>query len=54
MNIEDYEFADDTIKAMNSSKRDILFFIEDTTFVLQKNDAIVLAKHFKLTADDLL
>ena len=53
MNIEEYKFNDDTIKAMASSKKDILFFIEDTTFVLTKPDVIALAKHFQLTADDI-
>ena len=53
MDIKDYQFADTTIKAAHSSKRSILFFLEDTTFVIEKKDVVALAKHFKLTSDDL-
>ena len=53
MSIEQHKFDDSTIKAVQSSKRTVLFTIEDTTFILQKDDSIALAKHFNLTSADI-
>ena len=57
MSIEDYEFVDSEIKECFPLKYKSmvgLCFREDTDMVcIHKKDALALAKHFKLTEEDL-
>ena len=67
MNIENYKFSDDDIVCSNATDIDLNLDITYTehngyfgngegevTVILSKFDAIALAKHFKLTANDLI
>ena len=52
MNIEDYDFGDQ-VYTVEKSQNVILFKIFEHELFIGKSGAIALAKHFKLTADDL-
>ena len=56
MNILNYEFSDMYMpKALNANETAVCLEVEGLPWVLlYKNDVIALAKHFKLTSDDLL
>lgn len=55
MSIEDYEFDDEDISVVDStSDLDIIELSIGACFYLERRDVIALAKHFKLTSDDLL
>ena len=51
MNIEEYEFSDGLICL--DSEDHYAGFIHEGYFELDRDDVIALAKHFKLTADDI-
>ena len=55
MNIEDYEFTDGGINSIESANEIAVCINVDAAawVAIFKEDAIQLAKHFKLTADDL-
>jgi hypothetical protein len=54
MDIEDYEFDDEDISVVDStSDLDIIELSIGACFYLERRDVIALAKHFKLTVDDL-
>ena len=55
MNIKDHDFFDDDLSYCHDTPGEIYFDIkcEVPTVMLNKDDVIALAKHFKLTADDL-
>ena len=55
MNIEEYEFSDRQVKLQSQSRQNVLWFFNDNDEIfLAKRDVIALAKHFQLTADDLI
>jgi len=54
MNIEEYEFSNSTTFAEVNHESEVYIEDDDDCFViLDKGDAIALAKHFKLTTDDI-
>lgn len=60
MNIEDYEFRDSDLKCSRDSDSKTIYLYLDEPVIFQdlqvyfkKDDVIAMAKHFKLTADDL-
>ena len=52
MNIEEYKFSDPTVEAFKDGGG-LYFYIKCEVADLNKRDVIALAKHFKLTADDI-
>ena len=56
MKIEDYEFQDGGINSIESANEiAVCINVDDAPWVaLFPDDVIALAKHFKLTADDIL
>lgn len=53
--IEEYEFSDKQVKFNGLGNKRILWFLNDNDEVfLTERDVIALAKHFKITADDLI
>ena len=56
MSILNYEFSDMYMpKVLDANETAVYLEVEELPWVgLDKNDAIALAKHFKLTSDDLL
>lgn len=56
MTIEDYEFSDMYMpKALNANDTAVCLEVKELPWIgLDKQDVIALAKHFKLTSDDLL
>jgi len=56
MTIEDYEFSDIYMpKALNANDTAVCLEVKELPWIgLDKQDVIALAKHFKLTSDDLL
>ena len=56
MSILNYEFSDMYMpKVLNANEVAVALNVEDLAWVaINKNDAVALAKHFKLTGDDLL
>ncbi len=55
MSIEDYEFSGDICppKVLNANQTAVVLETIGKWLALDKNDAIALAKHFKLTAHDI-
>ena len=56
MSIEDYEFSNLTTFAETNQSHDDEVYLQDADecfVVITKRDVIQLAKHFKLTSDDL-
>ena len=54
MNIEDYEFTDGDIQAYSvGDESSVCFRLSHANAYMYKEDIIALAKHFKLTANDL-
>lgn len=56
MSIEDYDFKDIMVKGVNHANKagvNIGLRCEASSVIIYKNDAIALAKHFKLTAEDI-
>ena len=56
MSILNYEFSDMYMpKVLNANEVAVALNVEDLPWVaIDKNDVVALAKHFKLTSDDLL
>jgi len=56
MDIEEHEFSDMYMpKVLSANDTAVALNVEDLPWVaIDKSDTIALAKHFKLTADDLL
>ena len=53
MSIKEHEFYDKDLSVENNGSEYIFIKNLDGYFWLHKKDIIALAKHFKLTADDL-
>ena len=55
MNIEDYEFSGDIYppKVLNANQTAVVLETINKWLALDKNDAIALAIHFRLTSDDI-
>ena len=54
MSIEDYEFIDGDIQAYSvGDESSVCFRLSHASAYMYKDDVIALAKHFKLTVDDL-
>ena len=53
MNVKNYEFSG-TLKAIGASESFVTLDENGEQVYLTKNDVIALAKHFKLTANDLI
>lgn len=51
--ISNHEFYDYTLSLHNHNKNGVCFHVEDDYPEFNKKDIIALAKHFKLTAEDL-
>jgi hypothetical protein len=56
MNILNYEFSDMYMpKVLNANETAVCLEVKELPWIgLDKQDVIALAKHFKLTSDDLL
>ena len=56
MDILNYEFSDMYIpKVLNANETAVCLEVKELPWVaIDKNDVVALAKHFKLTGDDLL
>ncbi len=54
MSIEKHEWFDMTVSIKNANETAVCLDTKDIPWVgIAKNDAIALAKHFKLTSDDI-
>ena len=55
MNIEEHKFSCDQFALVYKTNNEVYIYNEknDDVIALTKDDVIALAKHFKLTADDI-
>lgn len=51
--LENHKFKDDTLMFDGCLDDTVFFDTENTYFLFNRNDIIAMAKHFKLTAEDL-
>ncbi len=56
MKIEYYKFSDEQFALVSKTNNEVYIYYEknDDVIALNKLDVIALAKHFKLTVDDLI